>query len=241
MRITAVLCRLQKIGSRGRAVRANNYWQLTRLRAIENVQVKEKMVERGRKVHSLTEVLSTPHLPEPKFQIEDFPDDGTVAKGFESERDHPFYHDRECYTISDRTALANDMQTDQAKVCMYRPDYFTPILTKCVLLGFLLRLLPLQCLTNSVELQSGLPSAILDRLPECENVLPDQDEAIKDLLCETMILDCTQRKLPRRVHVPYIGWNPVNDRMTSQLPYEVKYSYQRNMPLEYGIPVARKK
>ena len=46
---------------------------------------------------------------------------------------------------------------------------------------------------------------------------------------------------PLRIMVPYIGWHPVNSKMSSKVPYEVTHSYQRNMRREYGIPTKRRK
>ena len=92
-----------------------------------------------------------------------------------------------------------------------------------------------------MEIKTGLPSAIEDQFAKCKDVIEDQDEVIRDLLLESCVLDCTQKRLGKIIRVPYIGWHPVNDRMTSKVPYEVTHSYQRGVRREFGIPEDRKK
>jgi hypothetical protein len=55
------------------------------------------------------------------------------------------------------------------------------------------------------------------------------------------MFDATQVKLPYNYAVPYIGWNSVNDKMSSRVPYEVNMSWQYHTRREFGIPIRRKK
>ena len=126
MRLTSALCRLKRLGSRNRVIQANNYWQTTRLRAVQNLKVVQNLEERGRRIHSLQEVASTPHLPPTRFQPGDFEtlvQDGTVAKEFVREEDHPLYHERVCHSVLDRTKLATGFELAQAKVTEKRLSF----------------------------------------------------------------------------------------------------------------------
>ena len=55
------------------------------------------------------------------------------------------------------------------------------------------------------------------------------------------MFDATQVKLPYNFNVPYIGYNSVNDKMTSRTPYEPTMSWQFKTRREFGIPIPRKK
>ena len=56
------------------------------------------------------------------------------------------------------------------------------------------------------------------------------------------MLDSVQKRLPRQIAVPYIGWHPVKDKMTNELPYDhTKVSWQRGVRRKCGIPAKRKK
>jgi len=61
------------------------------------------------------------------------------------------------------------------------------------------------------------------------------------LIKDTQMFDATQVKLPYNYAVPYIGWNSVNDKMSSRVPYEVNMSWQYHTRREFGIPIRRKK
>ena len=65
---------------------------------------------------------------------------------------------------------------------------------------------------------------------------------MESLVKDTQIFDATQEKLKKSWAVPYIGWHPVEDKMSSKMPYDVTaMSWGRKVKREYGIPLARKK
>jgi len=52
--------------------------------------------------------------------------------------------------------------------------------------------------------------------------------------------DAVQKKLPKNWKVPYIGWHPVESVMRPRNQYKWdEFSWGRNMPREYGIPIPR--
>ena len=88
-------------------------------------------------------------------------------------------------------------------------------------------------------MEHGLPEKVYKSLSRkvCEN----QNDLIIGLLKDTQIFDATQKKIQRSWAVPYIGWHPVNDRMSTQMPYDVTaMSWGRRPRREYGIPPNRK-
>ena len=68
-----------------------------------------------------------------------------------------------------------------------------------------------------------------------------QDDLVCNIIKDSQMFDATQAKLPYNCAVPYIGWNSVNDKMTSRVPYEVTMSWQWRTRREFGIPIKRKK
>jgi hypothetical protein len=68
-----------------------------------------------------------------------------------------------------------------------------------------------------------------------------QDDQVCRVIKDTQMFDATQKKLPYNYCVPYIGWNSVNDKMSSRTPYEPTMSWQFKTRREYGIPIPRKK
>lgn len=64
---------------------------------------------------------------------------------------------------------------------------------------------------------------------------------VENLLKDVYIGDAVQRKLPRNFKVPYIGYHPVEDKMTPRKLYDhTVASWGRSMPREYGVPNPRK-
>jgi len=64
---------------------------------------------------------------------------------------------------------------------------------------------------------------------------------VENLLKDVYIGDAVQKKLPRNFRVPYIGWHPVEDKMTPRKLYDHTIaSWGRSMPREYGVPNTRK-
>ena len=73
-------------------------------------------------------------------------------------------------------------------------------------------------------------------------VCANQDDLIISTIKDTLLFDATQKKLRKSYAVPYIGWHPVNDKMTTNMPYDVThYSWGRNVRDEYGIPPGRRR
>ena len=76
----------------------------------------------------------------------------------------------------------------------------------------------------------------------CNEVCQNQDDIITGLIKDTFLYDATQKKLQQSYATPYIGWHPVNDRMTTKMHYDVTaMSWGRKAKREYGIPSHRKK
>ena len=100
-------------------------------------------------------------------------------------------------------------------------------------------ILLLQALFKTVEIEPGLPERLYNSANK--KVCPDQDDLIIGGIKDTHLFDATQKKLQRSWAVPYIGWHPVEDRMTTRMPYDVTaMSWGRKARLEYGIPSNRK-
>merc|ERR1712150_190799 len=96
-----------------------------------------------------------------------------------------------------------------------------------------------KALFKTVEIEPGLPERLYNSANK--KVCPDQDDLIIGVIKDTHLFDATQKKLPRSWAVPYIGWHPVEDRMTTRMPYDVTaMSWGRKARLEYGIPSSRK-
>ena len=89
-------------------------------------------------------------------------------------------------------------------------------------------------------MEYGLPERLL--LDLSNKVCSNQDDLIQSMIKDTQLFDATQKKLQRSWAVPYIGWHPVEDRMTQRMSYDVTaMSWGRKTRREYGIPSARKK
>ncbi len=168
------------------------------------------MEERGFRVYNLDEIAgATDHLPKlPEMpDLSHFKADDLIAKSLDNvkESEHPFYHERTCYS------------------------YHKP--SRQVSLCWNYQLHQVLSMTNSIVPGPGLPFDI----PKVE-----QDETkIASLVKESFICDAWQKKLPRRIRVPFTGYHPVNNQMASKVPYEVKFLYQRGEPTRFGIPVRR--
>ena len=137
----------------------------------------------------------------------------TVLPELKKNESHPFYNERPAYTFNFLTRLIKGQGLEQAKT-----------------------------LTNTVEIESGLPKRLSDSVSKMEKLLPNRDELIAKVLLNARVFDATQKKLPVNKAVPNIGWNVVRDKMHRDLPYpEGDFSWGWNARREYGIPVKRKK
>lgn len=128
--------------------------------------------------------------------------------------DHPNYHHVPCKIFNTMTRLIKHAGLDQAKV-----------------------------LTNSVQVEDGLPKRLTEKIAEVPNIVKvkESEEMMKDILLESRVFDATQKKLPKNKAVRNINWDPVIDRMHRPLPYEKgDFSWGRNVRREYGIPQSRK-
>ena len=96
-----------------------------------------------------------------------------------------------------------------------------------------------QALFKTVEVEHGLPGRLYNSVTK--KVCSNQDDLMLGIIKDTHLFDATQKKLPKTPAVPYIGWHPVEDRMTTRMPYDVtKMSWGRKTRNTYGIPMDRK-
>ena len=90
-----------------------------------------------------------------------------------------------------------------------------------------------------MEVEHGLPDKLYSSVNK--KICPNQDDLLMEIIKDTQIFDATQKKIERSPRVPYIGWHPVEDRMTQRMPYDVTtMSWGRKLRREYGIPSSRK-
>jgi len=96
-----------------------------------------------------------------------------------------------------------------------------------------------QAVTNTVGV-SSLPTEILNKYNQTQ-VSSNLENRFETIIKSCYVGDATQRLLPRDFRVPYIGWHPVESKMTPRRQYDFEaFSWGRNMPREYGIPNKRK-
>ena len=95
-------------------------------------------------------------------------------------------------------------------------------------------------MAKAVELEpDSLPKRIYSTMDKLEFPFNEED-AIKRVLYETFLCDANQERLPKRMRVPYKGWHPVNSKMTSKVPYEVKFLPKKFDRVRYGLKKQRK-
>ncbi len=197
-------------------IKFNNFWQTNRNRTVRNIGVVERLQERGIHVEDIRQVATAtshlPQVPEHMLSVDPHERDPVIrAPDEDDETLHPFYHERPAYCFGTRSSFPRGRQLEFAKV-----------------------------LFNAVEIEDGLPARVEEAVTE-EEAIPGQEEAVASMVREHCMFDSTQRMLPKRVAVPYIGWHPVLDRMYRSMPYEVTMSWQRNERRIYGIPRGRRK
>jgi len=101
------------------------------------------------------------------------------------------------------------------------------------------QLLHAQAVTNSLGIDS-LPSELLRNF-ENTKVSSETEDRVEKLIISCYVGDATQKLLPKNWKVPYIGWHPVESTMVPRKQYDTEaFSWGRNMPREYGIPIPRK-
>ena len=156
------------------------------------------------------------HLPAVETseeELNEFLKNSPEFSPIQDQTQHPHYHSEPCKIFNQMSRLIKHAGLDQAKT-----------------------------LTNSVQVEDNLPKKLLDRVSKANEIMPQSDEIMKEILLESHVFDATQRKLPKNVAVPNINWNPVLDRMNRPLPYEDgSFSWGRKTRREYGIPKQRKK
>jgi len=186
----------------------NNKWQEGRYLEVENLGYVEACNERGIKVDSIEDVLSS-HLPEsPNIEFDSSRNPN--IKPYSNEKEHPYYHERPAYSYLARSYYPKYRQLDHAKA-----------------------------LFKTVEVEHGLPGRLYNSVTK--KVCSNQDDLMLGIIKDTHLFDATQKKLPKTPAVPYIGWHPVEDRMTTRMPYDVtKMSWGRKTRNTYGIPMDRK-
>lgn len=167
-------------------------------------------------IESFFQEVLRPYLPDmglSEEELEFHKKKSPVAKAFEDFKEHPLYHEVPCKTFSAMSRLIKYAGLDQAK-----------------------------CLTNTVEIEQGLPKSLQDKIDSIDGVMPQGEELMHRILKDSRVFDATQKKLPKNVAVPNINWNPVLDRMHRPLPYEEgDFSWGYNTRVEYGIPLGRKR
>ena len=100
-------------------------------------------------------------------------------------------------------------------------------------------------LPKNQELQCSLVATNSLVVPNlrCEEVKvsdPQVEERLDTGIRTAYIGDAVQKKLPKNWKVPYIGWHPVESVMRPRNQYKWdEFSWGRQMPREYGVPVPR--
>ncbi|XP_040568328.1 large ribosomal subunit protein mL37 [Lepeophtheirus salmonis] len=137
------------------------------------------------------------------------PPKSIIRENLPKDESHPLWKDRPVHTFGDRTYFPVNHQLDLAKN-----------------------------LTKTVELDVGLPSRLIQSI-EKTSLSEEALASVEDMIKETQMFDAIQKKLPFNYKVPFIGWHPVNDRMSSKTPYPVTMSWQYKEARKYGIPLPR--
>jgi len=91
-------------------------------------------------------------------------------------------------------------------------------------------------------------TAMINRMPDrvsqavSQTSLPPESKyRLETLVRDAFIGDAEQALLPRNWRVPYIGWHPVESKMTPRNLYDhTKNTWGRKMPREYGVRNTRK-
>jgi len=97
----------------------NNQFQLTRLKTIRNLEVKEKLEDRGFDVVEPQAILDAfPFLPAvPVHDLQyDVQRDDPVKAAFANQREHPLYKKKVAWTYDQHTKYHRDIQFDSARV-----------------------------------------------------------------------------------------------------------------------------
>jgi len=192
----------------------SNAWHLNSETVIKDEGYRAACESKGIRVYSPQEIIR-PHLPTVETSEEElkkYLDNNPEKKPISSITEHPDYQDVPCKLFNHISKLIKHAGLDQAKV-----------------------------LTNSVQIEEGLPRNLIDKIAKVSDILPQSEELMKDILLDSRVFDATQIKLPKNVAVPHIGWDPVVDRMHRPHPYELgDFSWGRNVRREYGIPKHRK-
>jgi len=88
-------------------------------------------------------------------------------------------------------------------------------------------------ITNSIQIEA-LPHRTVHSTSTSE-------ARLSTLIKNAFIGDALQKMLPRNFKVPYIGWHPVESKMTPRNQYDWQaFSWGRHLPREYGVPNSRK-
>jgi len=192
----------------------SNAWHLNAETVIKDEGYRAACESKGIRVYSPEEIIR-PHLPVVNTsdeELKEYLDNYPEKKAIRSVTEHPYYHERPAKTFDHVTRLIKHGGLNQAKV-----------------------------LTNSVQIEEGLPKNLSEKIAKVGDILPQSEEIMKSILLDSRVFDATQTKLPRNVAVPYIGWNAVVDRMHRPNPYEQgDFSWGRKTRREYGIPNNRK-
>jgi len=192
----------------------NNKWQDSCELVVKDEGYRAACESRGIRVYDAQEVLR-PFLPDlgtSDEELQEYTKNATVQGPIENQEDHPYYNERVCKEFNAISRLIKYEGLNQAK-----------------------------SLTNTVEIQEGLPTTLLEKIASIDGIMPYSEALMMRILQDSMIFDATQTKLPKNVFVPHIGWTPVIDQMNRPLPYpEPKFSFGRNVRREYGIPNTRK-
>ncbi|TRY73787.1 hypothetical protein TCAL_01941 [Tigriopus californicus] len=193
-------------------MRWNNWWQVQRHQTVFNYNYVQRLQEKGITVHAPEDVLKYPVMPEmPAFPDVDAAAHDPVRSPFDQPSEHPLYHPEPAYTFKDRSRFPAQQELHHAL-----------------------------SLTKSMVCAEGLPARVQAATPVAP-VFDEQDRRIQDVIRESFMFDATQKKLPRLVAVPHIGWTPVVDQMNRPLPYPTdKVSWQRRVKADYGIPMLRR-
>ena len=125
---------------------------------------------RGIRVYDAQEVLR-PFLPDlgtSDEELQEYTKNATVQGPIENQEDHPYYNERVCKEFNAISRLIKYEGLNQAK-----------------------------SLTNTVEIQEGLPTTLLEKIASIDGIMPYSEALMMRILQDSMIFDATQTKLPK--------------------------------------------
>ena len=109
-----------------------------------------------------------PDLGTSDEELQEYTKNATVQGPIENQEDHPYYNERVCKEFNAISRLIKYEGLNQAK-----------------------------SLTNTVEIQEGLPTTLLEKIASIDGIMPYSEALMMRILQDSMIFDATQTKLPK--------------------------------------------